>query len=263
MDFYPWNPLHFYWMIRIEHLTKRFGDLLAVDDLNLEIPPGEIFGFLGPNGAGKTTTVKILSGLMKPTSGRAMVGGFDVAQEPQKAKALMGLVPEEPFVYPKLTGVEFLRFVGNLYNVPCDVQKRRIPELLEMFDLQAWATELLESYSHGMRQKIVIAALLLHDPRVIVLDEPLVGLDPKSARMVKEIFRRLAARGAAVFMCTHILEIAEKICHRIGIILAGRLIALGTLEDLRRQAARKDHGLEDVFLSLTGGTEYAALLKNL
>jgi ABC-2 type transport system ATP-binding protein len=250
-------------MIRIEHLTKRFGDLVAVDDLSLEIGAGEIFGFLGPNGAGKTTTVKVLAGLLKPTSGRVEIGGYDIALQSLEAKRLMGLVPDEPFVYPKLTGVEYLRFIGNLYGVPFETQKRRIPELLDMFELQAWGTELLESYSHGMRQKAVIAGLLLHDPKVIVLDEPLVGLDPKSARLVKDIFTRLAQRGATLFMCTHILEIAEKLCQRIGIMIQGRLIALGTLEDLRRQAARTDHSLEDVFLSLTGGSEYAALLKNI
>ena len=250
-------------MIRIEHLTKKFADLTAVNDVSLHVEAGEIFGFLGPNGAGKTTTVKILTGLMKPTGGRVTVGGYDLAVDPLAAKRLMGLVPDEPFVYPKLTGVEYMRFVGNLYGVPFDVQKKRIPEFLEMFELSAWGTELLESYSHGMRQKVVIASMLLHEPKVVVLDEPMVGLDPKSARLVKDIFQRLAKRGTAIFMCTHILEIAEKLCSRIGIMIGGRIIALGTLDELRRQAARADHNLEDIFLSLTGGTEYASLLKNL
>ena len=250
-------------MIKIEHLTKKFADLVAVNDISLEVGAGEIFGFLGPNGAGKTTTVKILTGLMKPTSGRVLIGGYDVARDPLAAKRIMGMVPDEPFVYPKLTGIEFLRFIGSLYGVPFETQKKRIPEFLEMFELSNWGTELLESYSHGMRQKIVIAGMLLHDPKVVVLDEPMVGLDPKSARLVKDIFLRLAKRGATIFMCTHILEIAEKLCGRIGIMIDGKIIALGTLEELRLKAARQDHTLEDVFLSLTGGTEYASLLKNL
>ncbi len=250
-------------MIRLESVTKRFGSFTAVDGLSLDVKPGEIFGFLGPNGAGKTTTVKMLTGLLKPTSGRAVVAGFDVATETLPAKQAIGLVPDEPFVYPKLTGAEFLRFVGDLYRVPAAQQTRRIPELLAMFELDRWAGELLESYSHGMKQKIVLSAALLHEPKVLILDEPLVGLDPKSARMVKEIFRTLSSRGVTVFLCTHILEVAEKLCHRIGIIMSGKLTALGTLEELHGRAASSDGNLEDVFLSLTGGREYAALLKNL
>ena len=250
-------------MIRFDRLTKRFGELTAVDDLSFEVKPGEIFGFLGPNGAGKTTTVKMTTGLLRPTSGRVIVGDYDVVEDTLRAKRVMGLVPDEPFVYPKLTGAEFLRFVADLYEVPPAQQAKRIPELLTMFELDRWGGEMLESYSHGMKQKIVLSSALLHDPKVLVLDEPLVGLDPKSARMVKEILRTLSSRGVSIFMCTHILEVAEKLCHRIGIIFGGRLIALGTLEELRRQAAAEDRNLEDVFLSLTGGQEYAALLKHL
>jgi len=249
-------------MIEIEGLLKRFGDLTAVDNLNLRIEPGEIFGFLGPNGAGKTTTVKLMTGLLKPTAGAVRIAGFDVAATPLEAKRLMGLVPDEPFVYPKLTGAEYLRFIGDLYGVELASQRRRIPELLEMFELSRWGGELVESYSHGMRQKLVIAGVLLHEPKVLVLDEPVVGLDPKSARMVKDIFLRLAQRGTAIFMCTHILEVAEKLCGRIGIILGGRLVALGSLEELRARARGAPH-LEDVFLALTGGQEYSALLERL
>ena len=249
-------------MIRIEHLTKCFGDLAAVDDLSLTIASGEIFGFLGPNGAGKTTTVKVLTGLMRPTAGRVFIAGYDVAAYPLEAKRVTGLVPDQPFVYPKLTGTEFLQFVGRLYRVPEGEQKKKIPELLEMFELQDWANELVESYSHGMRQKLVIAGVLLHQPKVLILDEPMVGLDPRSARMVKEILQRLAGRGAAVFLCTHILEIAEKICHRIGIIMSGRLFALGTQKELRDQS-KAQGALEDVFLSLTGSSPYQDLLKYL
>jgi ABC-2 type transport system ATP-binding protein len=249
-------------MIEIRGLVKRFGTLTAVDGLDLKIEPGEIFGFLGPNGAGKTTTVKLITGLLKPNAGTVRVAGFDVARETLAAKRCMGLVPDEPFVYPKLTGSEYLRFIGELYGVPLDEQRRRIPELLAMFELSTWGGELLESYSHGMRQKLVIAGIILHDPKVLILDEPMVGLDPKSARLVKDIFQTLARRGTAVFMCTHILEIAEKLCHRVGIMISGRLVALGTIEELRRRAAGGS-GLENIFLSLTGGQEYASLLRYL
>ena len=247
-------------MIEILGLVKRFGTLTAVDHLDLRVAPGEIFGFLGPNGAGKTTTVKLITGLLQPDAGAVRVAGWDVTTQTLAAKRVMGLVPDEPFVYPKLTGAEYLRFIGELYGVPLEAQRRRIPELLAMFELSAWGGELLESYSHGMRQKLVIAGLLLHDPPVLVLDEPMVGLDPKSARLVRDILQTLARRGAAVFMCTHILEIAEKLCHRVGIMISGRLVALGTVAELRRQA-EGGGGLEDIFLSLTGGQEYAALLR--
>lgn len=250
-------------MIEISGLVKRFGNLTAVSRLDLRIKPGEIFGFLGPNGAGKTTTVKMITGLLKPTEGSVRVAGFDVAREPLEAKKRMGLVPDEPFVYPKLSGAEYLRFIGELYGVPLPSQKTRIPELLEMFELSRWGGELVESYSHGMRQKLVIAGILLHEPKVLILDEPMVGLDPKSARLVKDIFLTLAGRGTTIFMCTHVLEIAEKLCGRIGIMIEGSLIALGTLEELRAKSQGSGSGLEDVFLSLTGGQEYAALLKNL
>ncbi len=251
-------------MIEIQGLVKRFGTLTAVHRLDLRVTPGEIFGFLGPNGAGKTTTVKLITGLLKPTEGSVRVAGFDVAAQTLAAKRVMGLVPDEPFVYPKLTGSEYLRFIGELYGVPLDVQKKRVPELLEMFELGVWGGELLESYSHGMRQKLVIAGILLHEPKVLILDEPMVGLDPKSARMVKDILKQLRLRGTAIFMCTHVLEIAEKLCDRIGIMIGGKLVALGTLDELRAKAESGGHqGLEDIFLSLTGGHEYASLLKNL
>ncbi|MBI2790107.1 MAG: ABC transporter ATP-binding protein [Elusimicrobia bacterium] len=252
-------------MIRLEGLSKTFGAYKAVDGLNLEVRPGEIFGFLGPNGAGKTTTVKMMTGLLKPSAGRVLVGGRDMAADPIAAKRAMGLVPDEPFVYPKLTGAEYLRFVGELYGVPLSDMRKRVPELLEMFELTPWGGELLESYSHGMRQKLVLAGILLHDPKILVLDEPMVGLDPKSGRLVKDIFIRLAERGTAIFMCTHVLEIAEKLCHRIGIMIGGKMIACGSIEELRAASAAKQEGrdLESIFLSLTGGAEYSALLKYL
>jgi len=254
-------------LIELRSLTKRFGDLVAVSDLTLRIPAGEIFGFLGPNGAGKTTTVKLLTGLLHPSSGTARIDGYDIVTQTLEAKRRLGLVPDEPFVYPKLTGAEFLRLIGDLYGVPHERQRSRIPELLEMFELGEWGGELIEIYSHGMRQKLVIAGILLHEPKALLLDEPLVGLDPKSAKMVKEIFKKLAERGCAVFMCTHVLEIAERICDRIGIMIGGRLVDVGTIGEIRSRADMREDGgeapLEDVFLKLTGGQEYADLLKHL
>jgi ABC-2 type transport system ATP-binding protein len=250
-------------VIRLEGLGKTFGSYAAVSDLNLEVKPGEIVGFLGPNGAGKTTTVKMMTGLLRPSHGRVLINGRDMAVDTIAAKRAMGLVPDEPFVYPKLTGAEYLRFVGELYGVPLDDMRRRVPELLEMFELTPWGGELLESYSHGMRQKLVLAGILLHDPKVLVLDEPMVGLDPKSGRLVKDIFTRLAQRGTAIFMCTHVLEIAEKLCHRIGIMIGGKMIACGTLEELRAHSKKEGQDLESIFLSLTGGAEYSTLLRYL
>jgi ABC-2 type transport system ATP-binding protein len=250
-------------VIEIEGLTKRYGAHTAVAGLDLKVEPGEIFGFLGPNGAGKTTTVKCVTGLLKPTTGRIRVAGFDVATQTLDAKRAMGLVPDEPFVYPKLTGVEYLRFVGELYGAPLDAMRARIPDLLEMFELGPWGGELVESYSHGMRQKLVLAGILLHDPKVLILDEPMVGLDPKSGRLVKDIFLRLAQRGTTIFMCTHVLEIAEKLCDRVGIMIGGRMIACGTTAELEAQAKTQGSDLEGIFLSLTGGAEYSTLLRYL
>lgn len=241
-------------------LTKRFGDLAAVDSLELDIKFGEIFAFLGPNGAGKTTTVKLLTGLIRPTAGAAFVAGHDIQKNPIEAKRLFGLVSDQPFVYQQLSGFEFMRFVGDIYRVPVKDQKTRIPELLEMFELNEWSGELVESYSHGMKQKLVLASVLLHDPKVLFLDEPLVGLDPKSARLVKDILLKLSERGTAIFMCTHVLEIAEKLAHRVGIIQKGKLVALETVDELKKKARARGN-LEDTFLELTGGAEYSELLK--
>jgi len=255
-------------MIRTINLTKRFGHLTAVNNLNLDISPGEIFGFLGPNGAGKTTTIRILTGLLRPTSGQALVGGYDVQKEPEKAKRIIGLVPEHPFLYQKLTGGEFLNFVADLYEIPLETKEKRISDLLSLFEINEWENVLIENYSHGMQRRLVMASVLLHDPKVIFLDEPLVGLDPKAGRLVKRIFQELSQRKVTIFMSTHTLEIAEKLCQRIGIIQEGRLVALGTNEELRRKAEKEGKmaegtGLEDIFLKLTGGPEYKQLLKYL
>ena len=248
--------------IKTERLTKKYGGLTAVDSLSFEIAKGEIFAFLGPNGAGKTTTVKLMSGLLIPSSGTAYINGFDILKEPIKAKQSLGYVSDQPFVYPQLTGFEFMRFVGDIYSVEPDYQKAKIPELLEMFELSKWADETTEAYSHGMRQKLVLASVLLHRPSVLFLDEPLVGLDPKSARLVKEAFNELSSRGVTIFMCTHVLEIAEKLASRAGIIHKGKLIALEDMGSLK-QKIKSGGNLEDVFLEITGGTQYADLLKYL
>ena len=247
-------------LIEMRHLVKRYGDKLAVDDVSLEVHAGEIFGFLGPNGAGKTTTIKVAIGLLQPSAGEVRVAGWDIQKEPLRAKAASGYVPDEPTLYPKLSGRELLRFVGDLYGVDSAQVDRRIEELLRLFDLASAADDTIDSYSHGMRQKMSLAAALVHDPKVLVLDEPTVGLDPKSARLIKDILRQLADRGAAVFLSTHILEIAEHMCDRIGIINQGRLIAAGTMAELRALGQGQSR-LEDIFLSLTGGAEYAAIAE--
>lgn len=247
-------------LIETDQLTKRFGEKLAVDQVSFTVQGGEIFGFLGPNGAGKTTTIKMIVGLLKPSSGTVKVAGYDTQLEPLKAKSMIGFVADNPNLYPKLSGRELLRFVGDLYSVPGAQIERRSDELLRLFDLAEAADDPIDSYSHGMQQKTALAAALVHDPRVLVLDEPTVGLDPKSARLIKDILRQLADRGAAVFVSTHILEIAERMCDRIGIISRGRLIAMGTMSELRSQSDGQD-SLEDIFLSLTGGTEYAEIAE--
>jgi ABC-2 type transport system ATP-binding protein len=238
-------------MIEIDNLTKTFGTFKAVDALSLRVAPGEIFGFLGPNGAGKTTTVKILSGIMRPTSGRVSIDGHDVARDPLGAKRVMAYIPDEPFVYPKLTGWEFLRFIGDIYAVPRAEQQKRIPELLETFELAHCSGELLESYSHGMKQKLLIASVLLRRPKAVLFDEPTVGLDPKSIRRFRELLRTIAGEGAAVFMCTHILDMAEKLCHTVGIIYRGKLVAKGSVDEVKKLVSGAPRSLEDVFLELT------------
>lgn len=247
-------------LIEAVHLSKKFGEKNAVDDATFQVRAGEIFGFLGPNGAGKTTTLKMLVGLLKPTSGTARIAGYDIQSQPLQAKAASGYVPDEPNLYSKLSGRELLRFVGDLYQLERSQVARRTDELLRLFDLSAAEDDLIDSYSHGMQQKISLAAALLHDPKVLILDEPTVGLDPKSARLIKDILRQFAERGAAVMLSTHILEIAERMCDRIGIINRGKLIAIGSLEELRTLGTGET-SLEDIFLELTGGAEYAEIAE--
>jgi ABC-2 type transport system ATP-binding protein len=240
-------------MIRLTNLTKRYGSFTAVDGIDLEVPPGELFGFLGPNGAGKTTTLRMIAGILKPTSGVVEIGGDNLERKPRKAKTRMGFIPDRPFVYDKLTGAEFLRFVAALYGQEGPVIERRMDELLRLFDLAPWKDELTESYSHGMRQKLIISSALIHQPEVIVVDEPMVGLDPKSARLLKDLFKEFTQRGGTILMSTHTLEVAEDMCDRIGIIQGGKIVACGTMTELRHQFAAGDASLEDLFLRLTGG----------
>jgi ABC-2 type transport system ATP-binding protein len=247
-------------LIETEHLVKKFGDKAAVDDVSFQVNAGEIFGFLGPNGAGKTTTIKIIVGLLRPSAGVVKVGGFDVVGQPLQAKAACGYVPDEPNLYGKLTGRELLRFVGDLYGLDGNQMSRRSEELLRLFELTDAANDTTDSYSHGMKQKTSLAAALVHDPRVLVLDEPTVGLDPKSARLIKDILRQMADRGSAVLLSTHILEIAQNMCDRIGIINKGKLIAVGTMDELRH-LGQGESSLEEIFLGLTGGAEDAEIAE--
>ena len=238
-------------MIELQSLTKNYGDYKAVDDLNLHVKKGEIFGFIGPNGAGKTTTIKMIGGILAPSAGTVKIAGIDIQQEPEKAKGKIGFIPDRPYLYEKLTGREFLKFTADLYGVPDDVFSQKAQQNLEMFSLADWSDELIESYSHGMKQRLIMSAALLHDPEVIIVDEPMVGLDPMAIMMVKDLFQRLAHEGVTVFMSTHTLAVAEEICERIGVINRGQLIASGTTADLQREANATDAALEQVFLNLT------------
>lgn len=224
-----------------------------------------MFGFVGPNGAGKTTTLRIIAGIMRPTAGRIWLGGDDVVADPMAAKARLGFIPDRPFLYEKLTGAEFLRFVAGLYGQDGEVVEKRIDELLEVFELSRWKHELIESYSHGMRQKLIISSALIHRPECIVVDEPMVGLDPKAARLLKDILRQFVDRGGTVLMSTHTLDIAETMCDKIAIIQAGKIVAQGTMAELREQTAAGNASLEELFLKLTGGIairELAAVLED-
>ena len=239
-------------MIELNDLTKRYGSTLAVDRLSLSVEKGEIFGFIGPNGAGKTTTIRMMAGVLGPTAGTVRISGIDMDSEPEAAKRLIGFIPDRPFLYEKLTGMEFLRFVSDLYGFTDGLFRKRAEELLIQFSLYDWSDHLIEAYSHGMKQRLIIASALLHEPKVIIVDEPMVGLDPAGIRMVKDLLRELAEGGTTIFMSTHTLEIAEDLCNRIGVIHHGRLVALGSTGDLRGTAQLREGDLEDVFLRLTG-----------
>jgi len=237
-------------MIEITDMSKRFGSTLAVDNLSLSIGAGEFFTMLGPNGAGKTTTLKIVAGLLNPTTGRVSVGGFDVASKTAQAKRLMCFIPDVPYVYEKLTGREFLYFIGELYSLDKNSYRDEAERLLALFSMQDYGNRLMESYSHGMRQKIVISSALLPSPRLIIIDEPMVGLDPKSIRLVKDLLKTRAANGATILMSTHALALAEELSDRVGIIHRGKLITLGTVDEIKEKAEKNDR-LEDIFLKMT------------
>src|SRR5690349_5918204 len=239
-------------MIELRSLTKRYGSFTAVNNVDLDVPRGELFGFLGPNGAGKTTTLRMIAGILRPTSGAVRIAGLDLASQSTAAKQRLGFIPDRPFIYEKLTGVEFLRFVAGLYGQSGPEVENRGRELLALFDLEEWKDELVESYSHGMRQKLIISSAFVHKPEVIVVDEPMVGLDPKAAKILKDLFREYTRRGNTIMMSTHTLEVAQSMCDRIGIIQRGVIRACGTMDDLRRSAEAGTEGLEQIFLRLTG-----------
>jgi len=239
-------------MIELRALTKLYGTFKAVDEIDLHVPKGQLFGFLGPNGAGKTTTLRMIAGILRPTSGTVRIAGIDIAVDPIGAKSKLGFIPDRPFIYEKLTGAEFLRFVAGLYGQDGAKVEHRARELMALFDLEEWGDELVESYSHGMRQKLIISSAFVHRPDVIVVDEPMVGLDPKAAKILKDLFREYVHRGHTIMMSTHTLEVAETLCDRIAIIQAGKIRASGTMDELRANAAAGTKGLEEIFLRLTG-----------
>ena len=241
-------------MIEIHDLVKRYGTFTAVDGVSLDVQPGEIHGFLGPNGAGKTTTIRMIAGLLKPTAGRIVVNGHDLATDAEAAKASLGFIPDRPFIYEKLTAGEFLRFHAGLYGIDGNGVGGRVREMLEIFELGRWENELVESFSHGMKQRLVMSAAFLHRPQAVLVDEPMVGLDPRGARLIKDVFRRMSARGVAILMSTHTLEVAQEMCDRISIIMRGKIIARGTVDELRALAGDPDQHLTEVFLRLTGGS---------
>src|SRR5450759_442948 len=238
-------------MISLRKLTKRYGSFTAVDQIDLEVPRGELFGFLGPNGAGKTTTLRMIAGILKPSGGSISIAGVDLAADPIGAKMRLGFIPDRPFIYEKLTGEEFLRFVAGLYDQEGAEVEHRARELMALFDLEEWRDELVESYSHGMRQKLIISSAFVHRPEVMVVDEPMVGLDPKATRILKDLFREYVKRGHTIMMSTHTLEVAETLCDRIAIIQQGKIRSVGTIQDLREEATGGG-GLEEIFLKLTG-----------
>ena len=237
--------------IELINLTKKYGDLAAVSGLSLRVETGEIFGFIGPNGAGKTTTIRMMGGVTAPTEGCVVIDGVSMEQDPVGAKKRIGFIPDRPYLYEKLTGMEFLRFTSDLYGIDDGLFAERVRDALGTFSLLDWKDELIESYSHGMKQRLVFASAMIREPRVIIVDEPMVGLDPAGIKRVKDLFRRFARRGAAIFLSTHALEVAEDLCDRIGVISRGRLVALGSLEELRRASKVQENDLEAVFLRLT------------
>jgi ABC-2 type transport system ATP-binding protein len=242
-------------MIAVQNLVKIYGAFKAVDGVSLNVEPGEIHGFLGPNGAGKTTTMRMIAGLLKPTSGRIVVNNHDMEREPEAAKASLGFIPDRPFIYDKLTAGEFLTFHAGLYGMTNGQVSGRVDEMLELFELTQWKNELIESFSHGMKQRLVMSSAFFHRPQAVAVDEPMVGLDPRGARLIKDVFRRMSERGVAILMSTHTLEVAQEMCHRVSIIQKGHIIAQGTVDEVKQIAGgTTDEHLTAVFLKLTGGS---------
>ncbi|MGO1469794.1 MAG: ABC transporter ATP-binding protein [Tissierella sp.] len=239
-------------MLKIANVTKSYnkGEIKAVNNINLDIKPGEIFGFLGPNGAGKTTTIKMIVGLLKPDNGSIKVGGVDVWKESIKAKSMISYVPDNPEIYDKLKGIEYINFIADMYEIPKEKRKEKMNYYLEMFNIKDAIGDIIGSYSHGMKQKLVLTSALISEPELFILDEPMVGLDPKSSFNLKEVMRKMCEEGKTVFFSTHVLEVAEKICDRIAIISKGEIIAMGTMEELRSHSKEKK-SLENIFLELT------------
>ena len=250
-------------VIAINNLNKRYGRRRGLVDVSMDIPQGVVFGFLGPNGAGKTTTIRMIAGVLEPTEGSIVIGGYDLETHPLQAKSRIGYIPDRPFLYEKLSGGEFLRFVSGLWGKDEPASEDRADGLLEIFNLSEWKHELIESYSHGMRQKLLITSALIHQPELIVVDEPMVGLDPRSARILKDLFRVYVERGGTVFLSSHTLEVVEAVCDRIAIIREGVVIAKGTMDDLRKQVDSGGADLEEIFLKVTGDDDMAEVVAGL
>lgn len=242
-------------MLELKSVTKRYdvGSVPAVFDVNLKVNRGEIFGFIGPNGAGKTTTIKMITGILQPTQGEVFIDGISMKSNPVECKKLFGYVPDNPDIYERLTGAEYLSFMADVYNVPVSVRKERIENYTEEFGIQAALNQQIKSYSHGMRQKLVITGALIHQPKLWILDEPMVGLDPMSAKLLKDEMREHCKKGNTVFFSTHILEVAEKLCDRVAIINYGEIAAVGTVDELKTKVSNGDSSLEEVFMKTIKG----------
>jgi len=250
-------------IVELRDIVKRYNEILAVDHVDLSVKSGEIFGLLGPNGSGKSTSLKMLLGLVQPDSGSVSVMGINVQKDPVAAKRLIGYIPESPRLYEFLTGIEYLDFIGDIYGVPTEEKKTRINEYLKALELEGREGDVIASYSEGMKQKVALISAFLHKPKLLILDEPLSGLDPRSARIVKDLLHELKAQGVTTIMSTHILEIAQALCDRIGIMYHGKLLALGTMAELRQMAKLPDSALEDIFLKLTGSVDVRAVVEEL